>query len=78
MAKEMAAKVTLDLNREAEAKCRRSSKTRDLRAIEPVLRRDASILVRVLAGDRESSLSRGAVLCDSGGPSHRLAAVCEG
>jgi hypothetical protein len=36
-AKETAAKVTVDLDREVEAKCRRSSKIRDLSAIEPVL-----------------------------------------
>jgi hypothetical protein len=36
-AKETAAKVTVDLDRGVEAKCRRSSKTRDLSAIEPVL-----------------------------------------
>lgn len=37
IAKEAAAKVTIDLDHEVEAKCRRSSKTRDLSAIEPVL-----------------------------------------
>jgi hypothetical protein len=37
MAKETAAKVTVDLDCEVEAKCRRSLKTRDLCAIEPIL-----------------------------------------
>ena len=35
-AKDMAAKVTVDLEREVDAKCSRSSKTRGLSAIEPV------------------------------------------
>ena len=37
MAKETAASVTADFVREVEAKCRRSSQTRDLSAIEPFL-----------------------------------------
>src|SRR3984885_11252826 len=37
MAKDTAAKVTVDLDREVEAKRRSSSKIRDLGAIEPVL-----------------------------------------
>ena len=38
MAKEIAAKVTVDLDREVEATCSRSSKNRALDAIEPVPR----------------------------------------
>jgi hypothetical protein len=43
-AKETAAKVTVDFDRDVEAKCRRSSNTCDLTAIEPVLEVEALLL----------------------------------
>jgi hypothetical protein len=44
MAKDTAAKVTVDLDREVEAKRRSSSKVRDLGDIEPVLEVKALLL----------------------------------
>ena len=71
-AKDTAARVTVDLVLEVAAKCSKSSKTRDLNAIEPVLGvRALPLWFRNWPSDRESSLGPGTDFVNSVALSNR-------